>query len=641
MLTMKKALSICLIIAGLSLYAVNFGLAETHYIVREGKPSAVVILPNHASDAEIFAAQELIGYISKMSHAVLPQRQESSRHSNSQVKIFLGRTAEARRHELAFAKSVTPGDAFKIVTKGTDLFIFGKGDRGTLYGVYEFLERHGVRWLMPGDMGEIVPAKTTIALQQYKIAQEPAFLYRRFIQLATPKDLRGLNYQWQLRMRLNCSFPKSYQKKMGGTIGDGPLSHNYRRLIDKGSYNRHPEYFAMVNGRRIDPRRKKQYWKMCLSNETVIRTAQKKTLSYLRDHPDIDFFSLSPNDGKNWCECENCRMLQDNKTDQSGPVFHFAKRIIEAVGPKYPDIGFPVLSYGKYRLPPEGYHAPKGLMVNIAIGGDFSKPITAPENAKSRRPFEAWKKHGFPSWVYLYTAKMAFRQLPWPLFRNTVENIRYSYEMGAVGVYGQGSGSNWGPNGLQYYMTAKALWNPQMNVDAVLDDYCRAGFGPAAEAIKGYYETYWQAVESKGVPLKRMTGANGSSIYKRAIDIYSPDVLRKARKYIEQAYKLAENRQDIRKRIDLLEVTQSYTEKFIPFAAADRMWRKNRRKKDVALRRLKLAKEIIAYLDETKEKEPMAIVYSEKNPFSAYSLPRRALRWRLLPDRIEQKITQK
>ncbi len=277
MLTMKKALSICLIITGLSLYSIEFGLAEVNYIVSEGRPSATVILPDHPSDTENFAVQELILYIAKMSHALLPQQNESNKRLSSPVNIFVGRTDEAKRNGIAFQNSDIPDDAFKIITLGTSIFICGKGDRGTLYGVYEFLESHGVRWLMPGDAGEVVPRKTTIPFKQYQVTQAPAFRFRRFMRMATPRELRKSNSKWQMRMRLNSSLPELYQEKMGGTIGDGPLSHNYRRLIDKDSYNRHPEYFALIDGRRLDPRKKKQYWKMCVFWRLISRLKRVMT----------------------------------------------------------------------------------------------------------------------------------------------------------------------------------------------------------------------------------------------------------------------------------------------------------------------------------------------------------------------------
>lgn len=615
-------LAICLV----GLLPAGFALAATGYIVRDGMPHAAVVVPAMPTVSEHFAAGELIAYIAKITGGKLPQINEPVLPASFPIRIFVGQTAEALRHKLTFAEQVKLDDAFIIETKGNDLFILGKGDRGTLYGVYEFLERQGVRWLMPTEIGEVIPQKTSLILDEYHTLKQPAFQYRRFALLATPRSMKRPNYQWQVRLGLNSGIRGETVKKMGGITGIGPISHNYRRLIDKDLFDRHPEYFALVKGKRRDPRKQKQYWKMCLSNPAVIEIAVQNTIDYLKKHPQTDFFSLAPNDGKNWCEDDACRMLQDPATGQSGPVFFFAKKIIERVGPLFPRVYFPVLSYDGYKFPPRDFVAPKGLMINITVGGDFSKAITEPGHEKTRRQFESWKKQDVPLWVYSFTSKMAFLQLPWPIFRNTIQNIQYYRDMGAIGFFGQGSGQNWGPNGLQYYMVAKALWNPDFDVEALFDDYCEKGFGPAGEAVKEYYNTYWHAVRTKNVPIKRAPDARGWSIFESAIDIYTPDVLIKARAALNRAFLLARDQPDITKRLNLLEVSQSYAEKFIPFAAAHRIWRRNPRDRDAKDTTIAHAKDVVGYLDQKAPQEPWALVYSSKNnPYAANKLPRRVM----------------
>ena len=46
--------------------------------------------------------------------------------------------------------------------------------------------------------------------------------------------------------------------------------------------------------------------------------------------------------------------------------------------------------------------------------------------------------------------------------------------------------NNWATQGLNYYVMAKLLWEHDLDVDALIDDYCRAGFGAGAEAVKAY-----------------------------------------------------------------------------------------------------------------------------------------------------------
>lgn len=601
-----------------------FGAAE--YIVKDGIPHAAVVVPRTPSISEQFAAKELIDYLKKITGATLPQVGYPAPPGRFPVRIFLGRTGEAAQRGLTFPDDVNNDDAFMLTTRGNDLFILGKGDRGTLYGVYEFLERQGVRWLMPTEIGEVVPCHTSLALPTYHMLQQPAFQYRRFLLLATPRDMKQPNQAWQVRMRFNSGIKGKLAEKMGGEAGTGPLNHNYRRLIDTDLYDQHPEYFALVKGKRRDPRTKKQYWKMDLSNPAVVDIAVHNTIAYLRRHPHTEFFSLSPNDGGNWCEDDGCKRLQDPDTGQSGPVFSFAKQIIERVGPLFPEVRFPVFSYASYKYPPQDFVAPKALMIMVAVHGDFSRAISAPENAKSRRQFTLWSEHNVSFWVYSYISKMAFQQLPWPIFRNTIQTIQYYRDMGVLGFLGQVNGKNWGPNGLHYYMVAKALWNPDLDVEAVFEDYCDTGFGPAAGAIKAYYNTYWHAVSVKDIPIKRAADAGSWSIFESAIDIYTPDVLLTARSHLNRAFVLAKDRPDVVKRLNLLEVSQTYAEKFLPFAAAHRSWRRNRRDTQAEDATIAHAIDVLAYIDRIAPKEPWGLIYtSQTNPYAADRLPRRVL----------------
>ena len=46
---------------------------------------------------------------------------------------------------------------------------------------------------------------------------------------------------------------------------------------------------------------------------------------------------------------------------------------------------------------------------------------------------------------------------------------------------------NWATQGLHYYAMARLCWNPAQDFDALLDDYCRSGFGAGAEQMKKYF----------------------------------------------------------------------------------------------------------------------------------------------------------
>ncbi len=88
-----------------------------------------------------------------------------------------------------------PYETVRIVTKNGNLYLLGRDlpndgvtihgghSFGTLYAVYEFIERVlGVRWLLPGERGAYIPSLgKEFKLGQLDITYTPPFSFRQFI----------------------------------------------------------------------------------------------------------------------------------------------------------------------------------------------------------------------------------------------------------------------------------------------------------------------------------------------------------------------------------------------------------------------------------------------------------------------------
>lgn len=66
--------------------------------------------------------------------------------------------------------------------------------------------------------------------------------------------------------------------------------------------------------------------------------------------------------------------------------------------------------------------------------------------------------------------------------------IRFAVDQGAIGFDFDGNTGNWGTQGLHYYVLARVLWEPKIDVDEVEKDYCRAAYGQGAEPMLRYYD---------------------------------------------------------------------------------------------------------------------------------------------------------
>src|SRR6185436_6674628 len=142
-------------------------------LARRGVAEAAIVIAPTAKPDEKLAAAELQEYVRKISGATLPIALSDRRTSlipTVRIGVFGSPPVEAWKGEKPVA------DGFALEASGNELYVVGGDTRGALYGTYELIERAlGVRWFMPGELGEDVPAEATLPLPRVKFAKGPAF----------------------------------------------------------------------------------------------------------------------------------------------------------------------------------------------------------------------------------------------------------------------------------------------------------------------------------------------------------------------------------------------------------------------------------------------------------------------------------
>ncbi|MFQ5808961.1 MAG: DUF4838 domain-containing protein, partial [Armatimonadota bacterium] len=212
-----------------------------HTLVEDGASKAVIVLPQEPSHIEQYAAAELQRYVAKMSGAELPIVAEGE--AGRGYKILVGNTRGLRQAKVQLNADTAGRDGFVLRGNANRLIIAGRNDLGTLFGVYELLERYlGVRWFMPGDIGEVVPEARTVRIGTLREVVKPAF------------DTRWVGTgEWSLKQRMNCHV----------SVEDEDVSvnwlwhfHTFNILIPPEKYfDEHPEWFPLVAGKRKRPDR--------------------------------------------------------------------------------------------------------------------------------------------------------------------------------------------------------------------------------------------------------------------------------------------------------------------------------------------------------------------------------------------------
>ncbi|HIM57410.1 MAG TPA: hypothetical protein EYM39_11965, partial [Candidatus Latescibacteria bacterium] len=270
-------------------------------IVSQGKPEAVVVTADRAAMVATYAAREFVHHIEKATGQRLQVVPETKIPAGYVSRVFIGVTDAARKQGID-PKKMKP-DEFVVRTVGRDLYLVGMEDKGrdvvlgeptdsdwkhkilhdgiygyrgpssispngTLFGVYEILERYvGVRWLWPGELGTYVPRTGDVrigeALDEFHV---PKIAWRRFAWFHLIHPLRRQDAYDPRTERLAFSRQglRNFWQATGIYLGRHRMGHSshpptfreeFARKPWKGDgttlAREHPDFYAMdAAGRR-------------------------------------------------------------------------------------------------------------------------------------------------------------------------------------------------------------------------------------------------------------------------------------------------------------------------------------------------------------------------------------------------------
>ncbi|MCP4640914.1 MAG: DUF4838 domain-containing protein, partial [bacterium] len=303
-------------------------------LVRDGEARCVVVTADEPTATARYAAEELVWHVERATKVLLPIVTESAAPTNVHTRVYIGETETAKHNGIDVAR--LPREAYVMRSVGNDLFIVGKeGDGGpldqgnpnvgTLFGVYEFLERYlGVRWLWPGEVGTYVPRTDTVEFWSVNETRAPALTFRSLAWGRTQAFVDGKKTLSDEDARLGFSQEgvRRYAEavrvllrrhRMGGMDVKPPTGHAFSGWWERYG-EEHPDWFALRrDGTRGHPQKDYHDVPMCVTNEELqdFVVAQWDGESVLR---------LGPVDRPGRCICDECRAW-DGPQPETPPWF--------------------------------------------------------------------------------------------------------------------------------------------------------------------------------------------------------------------------------------------------------------------------------------------------------------------------------
>lgn len=512
-----------------------------------------VVIAADAPKTVRFAADEMTNFLSRVFAAAVPVRELGNREEEignreeawkgGKVKsIILGDNVWARAEGMDVASLAVDGFAIKVTDRA--VFIAGAddptadiaaiirsgridgatgacikhcGQHGTLFGVYEFLERiAGCRFYFAHPLGTVVPRRDRLEIPFGNLRCEPKWTMRN-IYLAgdgawpdekdadcgrrSPKCLSWLRLRLESQSVVACH------------------GFNYFQFSQRFGKS-HPEWFYLARDHATgklfrDPGSGTSMHHMCYSNDAVwdqllsdvkahMTGVKPETIGIMREWNSgadgwgpqfrYGFLDIDPQDGLRECLCEKCQAAYEPKRRPLGWASEllwskraeFARKA-QAMGCPYRIL---VSAYGGFTGMPR-CDLPTNIVVEVSVPGPWSWGAAATLEEEVAR-VKAWaEKTGNKTRTWTYPAKHP-EFMPFPGVPDIAPRAFAGY-FRRMAPYSEGSFCETECERsmlhyLNYYVFAKLAWNPDLDLEALLDEHYRLMFGAGAADMRAFFE---------------------------------------------------------------------------------------------------------------------------------------------------------
>ncbi|MCX6249557.1 MAG: DUF4838 domain-containing protein [Bacteroidetes bacterium] len=409
--------------------------------------------------------------------------------TGTKLRIVVGQAASDLKGFVIISDEGQPGhpgsarpdpDGFNIRSDGENVIITGGSHKGTLYGVYELLERYmGCRFWAPGE--ETVPKSNKIIIPEGNISENPAFGSRE-VYYAGMEDpgftnkMRCDNHAWK------------------GNGDWGLWVHTMFKLVPPEKYfASHPEYYSLMAGKRSATQ-------FCLTNPEVLRITIHSLDSLMKLKPEAKYWSVSQMDTYGNCECPQCKAINDHEGSPSGSLIEFVNKVAVA----FPDKVISTLAYQYTRKAPAYVKPASNVNIMLCtIECDRNKPLESDTSTGSfASDMRNWSQITNNILVWDYVIQFSSMISPFPNLHVLQPNVKMFKKFHATSVFEQGCHGTYSENQeLRQYILAKLLWNPEINYDSLVNGFLSGYYGAAGTWLGKYIDAMTRSLVASGKPL--------------------------------------------------------------------------------------------------------------------------------------------
>ncbi len=454
-----------------------------------------IVVSEEAIPSETYAAEEFQHYVATATGRTLPIVKSVDRPDRH---VFVGPGKLMRDSKLGFTVDGFGPEDLRIVIRDENIVIAGGRPRGTLYGVYTFLEDYlGVRFLT-ADHTHVPPVGAWRVVGPVDRVYHPPLKMRWSYYGEINR-----NPAFAARLRVNTVGD---DPKLGGKSRQRLINHSFARQIPSAKYGKeHPEYYCLRDGKRLAQVRSDTYDnEPCLTNPDVLRIVTDAVLEQIKGNPRAANVSVSQNDNAKYCQCPDCAAIDQREGTPMGSLLTFVNAVADAVAKQHPDVMVGTLSYWYSRKPPKTIRPRPNVQIQLcSIECCLIHPIndpSCPRNVEFCRDMQGWGKLCDHIFIWNYNTNFHNYLLPCPNLRVIEPNIRHFVANNAKGIFMQAAGNAIGAelSELRSYLMSRLLWNPTLSGAQLIDEFLDLHYGRSAGPIRQFINQVHDKAQASG-----------------------------------------------------------------------------------------------------------------------------------------------
>ncbi|MBQ4562192.1 MAG: DUF4838 domain-containing protein [Clostridia bacterium] len=414
---------------------------------------------------EIYAAQQLQKYLKYALGVELSLDTDSS--EPTEYEILIGNTDRTKEDTSSYGI-----EEYIIKTEDKNLIITGGEQRGTIYGVYSFLEDYiGCRFFTE-DCEIIYKTDEIIVPGDINVRFAPVLEYR------DTNEKAYQNAEIASKRKVNSSYTRAMSYFQGSSIdfAGGAFVHTMDTVYDLAPQSSQP----------------------CFSSEETYQTVLEKARKILKASPNAELISVTQNDNNNSCTCQECTLVYKEEDSRAAPLIRFVNRLAEELEDEYPNVKIQTLAYMFSSQAPTKTKPHKNVVIELcsldACCGHPLCDLSCPTNAEFRGQIADWSVLTDNLYVWYYVVEFTgnAKSAPFMNFDSLYDTYTLFHQNGVKGVFNE---ANMNEESLEFgalrsYLISKLMWDRDMTreeFDTAIHEFIVAYYGEASDIVEEYF----------------------------------------------------------------------------------------------------------------------------------------------------------